>query len=299
MSAVGESREGRRRRADAALLVGVVSSLLLHATVIWPWTVRVMTADVRPPVSMLTRFEPGHIQTPPQEPLFLGIDAPTPSTVTWIGYEEYRKHLAALGETEQAAFRTTPAGSEPVESAPAQAPPQERAPTTAEPPSQAPTTTPAAETPPDVAPPQPAVPESPVEPRPPAPQVPPGEPDDPAAVSDLESDPTSTVDVPWDKVTLGQPVAAQGLTLKPRKPVFTTWVRFTAAPANPAVSIRFGRDGVPVRAAIDLSSGDSRVDEAILNSLYRWRASGARLEELDEGGTIVVSLRIVLSSKRR
>jgi hypothetical protein len=38
-----------------------------------------------------------------------------------------------------------------------------------------------------------------------------------------------------------------------------------------------------------------RVDEAILNSLYRWRASGKRLEGLAADGTFTIKMRIILS----
>jgi hypothetical protein len=136
----------------------------------------------------------------------------------------------------------------------------------------------------------------PDEPVPPAPEAEPAPPDEPADVSDLESDPTSTVDVKWQDLQVGRPLAASGLTLKPRRPEFTLLTRLTAAPANPQVAVRFRANGVPDDARIlTSSSGDMRVDEAILNSLYRWRASGKRLEGLAADGTFTIKMRIILS----
>jgi outer membrane biosynthesis protein TonB len=296
------ARAASLRRADLALLAGVAASCVLHVTLLWPATVRLLSADVRRPIPMLMRFEPRDIQEPSREPLFLGIDAPTPSTLTWIGYEQYRLHMAALAEVDQAAFRTSPPGAEPESGAPtgAAAEPDESAASSEQPqvPPQEALRHAAAEQPP----PKPPIEQPPREAahaRQPAPaEAPPGEQPDPADVSDLESDPTSTVEAPWEKLTLGQPLAAPGLTLKPRKPVFTTWVRFTAAPADPLVAIEFGRDGIPVRARIEESSGDPRVDDAIESCLYRWRAAGERLEGLRGDEAATVRLRIILHRRR-
>jgi hypothetical protein len=46
------------------------------------------------------------------------------------------------------------------------------------------------------------------------------------------------------------------------------------------------------------TSGDGRIDEAILNSLYRWRAAGKRLKPLKKGETIPIKIRIVLFAPR-
>jgi len=45
------------------------------------------------------------------------------------------------------------------------------------------------------------------------------------------------------------------------------------------------------------SSGDQRIDEAVLNSLYRWRAAGKKLRELERGETIPVTIRIILGRR--
>ena len=121
---------------------------------------------------------------------------------------------------------------------------------------------------------------------------------EPGQQADQESDAFSTVEVTMEQLQLGRPLAAQGLQVKPRKPVFTTLTLLTAAPANPRAELRFRSDGKPARVRLIESSGDPRIDEAVLNSLYRWRASGKKLRELGRGETIPVRIRIVLVQPR-
>jgi hypothetical protein len=328
------------RSSSRSLLLGLLVSVLLHATVLVPALIAVLTGETFGPGRLSARFEPEDFIDPQPEPppdaVQLGIDESTESTMTWIGYDEYREHIAALAETEQAAFTDSPAGSAPAEpsSPPAPEPePQPQPPDDAQ--SEPGTTTdpldeleawleatatapgpPVGEpTDPDAraralddvldslermlgAAPEPREPRQPQQPaqvtEAEAAPTPPGEPADP---SDQESDPTSTVDVPLDNIKLGKPLAAHGLRIKPRRPEFTTLTLLTSAPADPMAELRFRRDGKPQVVRIVQSSGDARIDEGILNSLYRWRASGKRLEALKPGETIPVRIRIVLFSR--
>ena len=332
-----------QRSSSRLLVLGLLVSLLLHATVLVPALVGVMTGQTFSPGPLKARFEPEDFLTPeeppPDDSVKLGIDESTESTMTWIGYDEYEEHLAALAETDQAAFTDSTAGGAPSEAASSPAPAAEVQPPdnaseetgeTTDPlaeleawleasvvgpgPPEGEPTDPTAETQAledlleslermlsearerqprqQAAPPQPPKPQQPAQPseadaRP----TPPGEPADP---SDQESDATSTRDVQLDDIKLGKPFAAHGLRIKPRRPEFTTLTMLTAAPGNPLVELRFRRDGKPQRVRILKSSGDARIDEGILNSLYRWRASGKRLQELKKGETIPVRIRIVL-----
>ncbi|UCD75269.1 MAG: hypothetical protein JSV91_15980 [Phycisphaerales bacterium] len=117
--------------------------------------------------------------------------------------------------------------------------------------------------------------------------------------ADKESDPTSTIEVPMDQIEAGKPLAARGLELKPRKPEFTHLILLTAAPGNPLVEIRFASTGIPAFARIIQSSGDKRVDEFLLDSLYRWKAEGKPLTELKDKETIDVVIRIILNPRSR
>jgi hypothetical protein len=329
------------------LFLGLLVSLLLHAAVLVPALVGVMTGETASPGRLTARFEPEDFLPPPEEPppddsVKLGIDESTESTMTWIGYDEYEEHLAALAETDQAAFTDSALGGTPSEPASSPSPAAEPQPPdnaqdesgeTSDPmaeleawleasqvgpgPVVGEPTDPTAETQaledlldslermlseaPDpqprqeATPPQPPKPEQPAQPsEADAQPTPPGEPADP---SDQESDATSTKDVELDDIKLGKPFAAHGLRIKPRRPEFTTLTMLTSAPHDPLAELRFRRDGKPQRVRILKTSGDARIDEGILNSLYRWRASGKRLQELKKGETIPVRIKIVLFSR--
>ncbi|MAJ47237.1 MAG: hypothetical protein CBC35_08280 [Planctomycetes bacterium TMED75] len=112
--------------------------------------------------------------------------------------------------------------------------------------------------------------------------------------ADKESDATSIVDVPPDLWKRGKPVAAQGVELQTKRPVINTLTQISARFGNPVVEIRFNAKGRPVQARILVSSGDRRLDEPILDSLYRWRAKGEKLAALKGDETFDVKLRFVL-----
>jgi hypothetical protein len=92
--------------------------------------------------------------------------------------------------------------------------------------------------------------------------------------SDKESQPTSVVEIPKENWSLGKPLAGKGLELKPRKPTFTLLTLMTAGPGNPLCELSFDAKGAVKRARIIKSSGDSRIDEGILNSLFYWARRG-------------------------
>jgi hypothetical protein len=115
--------------------------------------------------------------------------------------------------------------------------------------------------------------------------------------SDQESDASSRTEVTMEDLKIGKPLVAHGLELKPRKPTFTNLIRMTALPGNPLCEIRFQSNGKPALARLLSTSGDSRVDDAVLASLYRWRASGPPLEELKDGGTVNIQIRIIFNAR--
>lgn len=349
----------RRRDSNLPLGVGLVLSVILHAAVIVPILMAAFTSHGPTSRMQAVRFDPEDFRPPPpeeekEEPtpeIELGIDAPTPSTLTWIGYEEYQEHLAALAEFEQAAFTDDPSGGPPPEGALAQNPEQqdateERLEDEAEP-AAPPAETAAlseeniiaitnwlndraayagpepeepaeAEREPETIDPlarwleriealaaqRQARPQEPAEPQPAEAEdaevsPPAAEPAPPEAGehAEKESDATSVIDVPLDDIKLGKPIARQGLEVRPRRPQFTTLTLLTASPGNPLVEIRFDADGLPAKATVLESSGDSRVDHAVEASLYRWRASGKALNELKNDQTIPVRIRIILNPR--
>ena len=78
-----------------ALLAGLLVSLLVHAAVLLPALVAVLTGNVIGPGRLLARFEPDSFQEPsakpPDEAVRLGLDESTASTMTWVGYDEIHK----------------------------------------------------------------------------------------------------------------------------------------------------------------------------------------------------------------
>ena len=328
------------QRPILPLVLGFIASVLAHLAVIVPLLVAVMTTAGWQSVRLEAAFDPEDFTEREQEPdqddeVRLGIDAPTPSSFTWIGYEEYQEHLAMLAEAEQAANSPLRPGQiaptdlvdavdqgetqleeqeSPVDASAAAArlakllellenPLSPLSRTDEQPDTSVTDRTglqgalasldellkKAME---QASRSRPANPKDPSTPRDSgeievadAPQPKQTQPTTPTSgnASEMESDPTSTLEVSLADIKLGKPIAGPGLQIKPRRPSFTTLTMFTAAPRNPFVEIRFPRSGKPVRAQILESSGDSRVDEAILNSLYRWRAHGEQLEALGYG----------------
>lgn len=65
---------------------------------------------------------------PEEDEIKLGIEDGAPAVVTWIGYDEYKEHLARLAETEQAAFTSAIARGTPEAMSTEQAPPQQAPP---------------------------------------------------------------------------------------------------------------------------------------------------------------------------
>lgn len=118
-----------------------------------------------------------------------------------------------------------------------------------------------------------------------------------AEQSDSESDASSITDVSMEDIKIGKPLATKGLELKPRKPTLTNLIRMTALPGNPLCEIRFQRNGKPSLARLLSSSGDSRVDDAVLASLYRWRAEGPELDALGDDETLDIRIRIIMNAR--
>ncbi len=326
-------------RSIIPLALGFVTSVLAHLAVIVPMLVAIMTASGWQSVRLDAAFDPDDFKAPEQESVQdeevrLGIDAPTPSSFTWIGYEEYQEHLAVLAEVEQAANSPAPPAqhADPLNAESPEPPEQDQSQPTIDARAAAaqlaklleilefaasPTksTNDQADTPNadrtdlqraltslnellakamDKAREETEV----VATNPPAPKLNPQAPPTSGNASEMESDPTSKLEVLLADIKVGKPIAGHGLQIKPRRPSFTTLTMLTAAPGNPFVEIRFPHSGRPVLAKILESSGDRRVDEAILNSLYRWRAQGEQLEALGEGESIPIRLRIVLVKPR-
>lgn len=130
-------------RDSLPLPLCVIGSIAIHATIVLPLLGAALTADGlrlapksterQPPTeaakTRATEDDPARSANEPlpefprvteAERITLGIDDGSDQPlVTWIGYDEYEKHLARLSEVEQAAMRMTAEGG----GAPSSAPP--------------------------------------------------------------------------------------------------------------------------------------------------------------------------------
>jgi hypothetical protein len=114
-------------RPSRSIWWGLIASVLFHtlgAGVLVTRGVGVMMPARTPPREPEAPVPPRPEDPSTPEPLHLGIDRPDPvATLTWIGYEDYREHLAPKSEVEQAAMVMHEAGeaqmTEPAEDAPA------------------------------------------------------------------------------------------------------------------------------------------------------------------------------------
>ncbi|MCZ6837180.1 MAG: hypothetical protein O7G85_15505, partial [Planctomycetota bacterium] len=103
------------KRTNLPVFIGLVCSLLLHAGLLLPMMISTTTSQAQAQ-DLESRFDPEDFKRPEVEPLVppeeetpLGLDIDTPSTLTWVGYEEYEEHIAALAKMDQAAFTDDPA----------------------------------------------------------------------------------------------------------------------------------------------------------------------------------------------
>lgn len=103
------------RRSNLSLWFGLAVSVLVHVFVLLPVFARVLT-EPGEIVALQAQFRHRDLEQrddpyQPPDDLQLGIDEGSPSTLTWIGYEQYEEHLAQLSEVEQAAFTDDPVAS--------------------------------------------------------------------------------------------------------------------------------------------------------------------------------------------
>ena len=84
------------------LMVGFAASLLINALIVIPIMTGESEADlIRLDSTKTPIFEP---DLPDPDDVKLGIEESEASTLTWIGYKEYREHMAKLADLEQAQF---------------------------------------------------------------------------------------------------------------------------------------------------------------------------------------------------
>jgi hypothetical protein len=317
------------RESNTVLIVGLVVSAVLHLLVLMitagdGW--RLLNRDGK-----LTARPFEEVMAVDELEVLAGIDAETPATITWIGYESYVEHMAPSSEVEQAALESggeemTPPGGEPrpetarleqmreamADAAARMTQAQERLSAVAEATwremlASAPDAT--------IADARDAAEESErdaieeVDPsdEPPTETVAEGEsaeaeetappastdPQPEGAPADRDADATST-EPEIIEVRVGKPVAREGLEIRTKRPSLSALRSWSAASRRPPLMrIHFLRDGTVKLVTVLQSSGSVALDEDLTDSLYGWRASGEQLEALGEQETIPFTVRLL------
>lgn len=268
------------------LLVGVIVAVGLHALALsaatWDlWRQAAGAAELPAEVEELL----------PQPRVTLGRAGPRVATVAWIAHDDFRRLMAPPSATEQPAAQQDvepmDAAAMPVDPTPPSpaAPrelPQPPAPSlveAAEPPqSDMPLDPPPTDVPDRVAAPGQTAPDTVDAKRYPTPFLeaaarPTAAPREPREVSPTRIRPQS------DRVTPGGVIVADGIEIHTAQPRFALTTTLTAVPRNTRVRVVFNAAGEVIEAQLLASTGYLDVDGPILQSLYRWRASGPRLAE--------------------
>lgn len=96
------------------------------------------------------------------------------------------------------------------------------------------------------------------------------------------------------RVQPGKPAAAQGLEIQTRvPPELTIPTRLLAGDRRAVYMVSFSKDGTVKTARITRTSGNVELDQAGLNAMYRWTASGEPLENLDGDRVITVYIELI------
>jgi len=236
--------------------------------------------------------------------------------VAWISYDDYRRLLAPEGQTEQPAIQKA---ADPVEQAPLRfdatdpkPQPQERQPAPMPPagggrPQPVKRLTSHEGMLPPSTPPAEPTRRTPPTPRPSdadgtgpgrsvaAARKTPREASNPTAAprSDGEASPV-TIQSKSKIIRAGRVITAEGIRIQTVAPRFSTVTYLTAMRGGiqMPVRVRFGRDGHVREAQLLDRSGYPEVDTPIRASLFKWRATGERLKQIDGPFELSITLRI-------
>ena len=97
------------------------------------------------------------------------------------------------------------------------------------------------------------------------------------------------------RVVPGRVLVRSGIEIQTVRPRFGVATRVSVIPAHPTVKVRFDRNGQVTKAWIVKSSGYPSVDLPIIASIYRWKAKGKKLTELNR--PFEVEIHLILGSR--
>jgi len=285
-------------RDNSILLAAFASSIGMHILIL------PMVYSHSPPMVYPLPTNATHLKTPlPETPeVELGIDESKVSTLTWIGYKEYEEQLARNAEVEQAAMTTEVEMTQPMAwlmtMTELAKPITELVEQMIQTMRQIEITLPTRTLP---APLEISVPtESPKVPDEFEDVVQVKEPTDSKEIvqstsSDRDADATSVIHISRENWESGKPLAAKGIVLRPRRPSFTANQLVAGAPSGLVAILHIDNRGKPIYVDILVSTGSRSIDRSIHASLFRWRASGDRIDALGDDDTVDITIHITFS----
>jgi|TARA_B100000959_G_C14989579_1_gene627166 hypothetical protein len=283
-------------RNNVVILVAFLGSIVLHLL-----TIPILYTK-NPPLAFLPPVKATHLETPTVDypEIELGIDNSKESTLTWIGYEEYEEQRAHFSEVEQASMKSEVDIAKPMPTLNALATIQQairpakkltlqflealKGITILTPSNESLLSEPISESaevkPVDVpVPPSPTelVEDTPLEGNP----------------SDRDSSATSIIEFSPNDWKLGQPLAAPGIVLRPKRPPSKPYLPELNSPSTLVAGLHISNTGKPQDVIILVSSGSRVIDRKWNSCLYRWRASGDQIDALEDEETLMITIQIL------
>jgi len=272
-------------RNNIPVMASIVCSVVLHM-ILLP-----LVYSDSPSMTYIPPAKASHLETPreDEQEIQLGIDESQVSTLTWIGYKEYEEQRARYASVEQASMTAE------VEVA-NQRPSFEQLQQIVAPLGVLGKDFLDAMMQLEISMPPPLIVESkPIEPiqsdtRDETPEA-----TSDAYPSDRDSDATSIVHISPEHWKAGKPAAAEGIVLRPRRPSFTANQLVTSAPSSLVAALYIDKRGKPIDVVILMGTGSGSIDRSIESSLYKWRASGNRVDDLEGDETVRIQIHITFS----
>ena len=246
-------------------------------------------------------------QTQIEIPVKLGIERSDASTTNWLGFAEPEPHVAAPSVTEQSQLTRAQgqamdtlsrAIAASVQAVTAEAVADARAVLDALRAEFARAAELASQPKPEPLPAEHAEPRPEPSPQPPAEPTPAtdDQQDGSPGTQDTRAATASSLPVEMRRTQLGSVVAAEGLKINTTHMHLTDLQRIRGRPPSPLVEIFFDHAGLVSRAQIPKGRGTGRsdIDNALINAIYEWTATGERIEALQGGDRpLLVRMRIL------
>jgi len=113
--------------------------------------------------------------------------------------------------------------------------------------------------------------------------------------SDRDSGATSLIRFSPKQWELGKPLAAQGIVLRPRRLPMKPYILFLNTPAPLVTELLINREGKPQIINILRGTGNNLYDKKWYSCLFRWRATGEKIDALKDDETLPIIIQINFS----